>query len=238
MNVKRPWEQKTDKFVQYPSTMLSTADHDDRVGPTSYIQVACGLSIENNSPQTNPIIARIEVKAGHGAGRPTQKITCDPKDLAENKKIGSRADSKINIMCVLDKVFENGGRWVGNISTQDNFYMLPLLTALTFWFTSKVPTTSLTKILSRIKELPLYCIFFLVFQTAFKLYYPAVYFYLITYKLSLYTLHLMCRSKQIAKLSKTLGVPYVPVTASDQERIMASAITVMREFIDVRKDKK
>ncbi|KAL0703908.1 hypothetical protein Bca4012_070333 [Brassica carinata] len=57
--------------------MLSTADHDDRVGPTSYIQTMqyeLGLSIENNSPQTNPIIARIEVKAGHGAGRPTQKI--------------------------------------------------------------------------------------------------------------------------------------------------------------------
>ncbi|WZZ48053.1 hypothetical protein YC2023_048160 [Brassica napus] len=90
----------------------------------------------------------------------------------------------INIMCVLDKVFENGGIWVGDLSTQDN--MLPLLTALTFWFTSKVSE----------------------------------------------------RSKQIAKLSKTLGVPYVPVTASDQEKIMASVITVMKEFIDVRKDKK
>lgn len=29
-----------------------------------------------NSPQTNPIIARIECKAGHGAGRPTQKMVC------------------------------------------------------------------------------------------------------------------------------------------------------------------
>jgi len=28
----------------------------------------------DKSPQTNPIIARIECKAGHGAGRPTQKI--------------------------------------------------------------------------------------------------------------------------------------------------------------------
>ncbi|KAG2290392.1 hypothetical protein Bca52824_049996 [Brassica carinata] len=139
--------------------------------------------------------------------------TCDPKDLAENKKLEAELTVKfekcdlsymplcfldllipmaciqaINIMCVLDKVFENGGIWVGYLSTQDN--MLPLLTALTFWFTSKVLTTSLTKILSRIKELPLYCIFFLVFQAAFKLYFPAVYFYLITYKLSPYTLHL------------------------------------------------
>ena len=37
------------------------------------MQYELGLSLEN-SPQTNPIIARIEVKAGHGAGRPTQKI--------------------------------------------------------------------------------------------------------------------------------------------------------------------
>jgi prolyl oligopeptidase len=78
-NVKRPWEQKTDLFFQYPSTMLLTADHDDRVVPLhSYkllatMQYELGLSLEN-SPQTNPIIARIEVKAGHGAGRPTQKM--------------------------------------------------------------------------------------------------------------------------------------------------------------------
>jgi prolyl oligopeptidase len=84
-NVKRPWEQKTDLFFQYPSTMLLTADHDDRVVPLhSYkllatMQYELGLSLEN-SPQTNPIIARIEVKAGHGAGRPTQKMIDEAAD--------------------------------------------------------------------------------------------------------------------------------------------------------------
>lgn len=37
------------------------------------MQYELSLSLEN-SPQTNPLIARIEVKAGHGAGRPTQKM--------------------------------------------------------------------------------------------------------------------------------------------------------------------
>jgi prolyl oligopeptidase len=65
--------------------MLLTADHDDRVVPLhSYkllatMQYELGLSLEN-SPQTNPIIARIEVKAGHGAGRPTQKMIDEAAD--------------------------------------------------------------------------------------------------------------------------------------------------------------
>ncbi|GKV52588.1 hypothetical protein SLEP1_g59164 [Rubroshorea leprosula] len=76
-NVRRPWEHPI-KASQYPSTMLLTADHDDRVVPLHSLKLLATMqhvlctSLEN-SPQTNPIIGRIEREAGHGEGRPTKK---------------------------------------------------------------------------------------------------------------------------------------------------------------------
>ncbi|KAL4186660.1 hypothetical protein AMTRI_Chr09g15180 [Amborella trichopoda] len=84
-NVKRPWEQSNGKSYQYPPTMLLTADHDDRVVPLHSLKLLATMqhvlcsSLENN-PQTNPIIARIDRKAGHGAGRPTQKLIDEAAD--------------------------------------------------------------------------------------------------------------------------------------------------------------
>ncbi|XP_073035067.1 uncharacterized protein [Primulina eburnea] len=78
-NVRRPWDKPSDKLIQYPSTMILTADHDDRVVPLHSLKLLATMqhvlctSLER-SPQTNPIIGRIESKAGHGAGRPTQKV--------------------------------------------------------------------------------------------------------------------------------------------------------------------
>ncbi|KAK7321832.1 hypothetical protein VNO77_32814 [Canavalia gladiata] len=78
-NVRRPWEKHPDQSIQYPSTMLLTADHDDRVVPLHSLKLLATMQYVlvtslDNSPQTNPIIGRIECKAGHGAGRPTQKM--------------------------------------------------------------------------------------------------------------------------------------------------------------------
>ncbi|KAE9620954.1 hypothetical protein Lal_00019304 [Lupinus albus] len=84
-NVRRPWEQHPDKSIQYPSTMLLTADHDDRVVPLHSLKLLATMQYVlstslDRSPQTNPIIGRIECKAGHGAGRPTQKMIDEAAD--------------------------------------------------------------------------------------------------------------------------------------------------------------
>ncbi|KAG6704697.1 hypothetical protein I3842_07G145200 [Carya illinoinensis] len=84
-NVRRPWEQHPDQPSQYPPTMLLTADHDDRVVPLHSLKLLATMqyvlctSLEK-SPQVNPIIGRIECKAGHGAGRPTQKLIDEAAD--------------------------------------------------------------------------------------------------------------------------------------------------------------
>ncbi|XAR64242.1 Prolyl oligopeptidase [Bertholletia excelsa] len=84
-NVRRPWEESSVKSSQYPSTILLTADHDDRVVPLHTLKFLATLqyvlctSVEK-SPQTNPIIGRIDCKAGHGAGRPTQKMMDEAAD--------------------------------------------------------------------------------------------------------------------------------------------------------------
>eukprot|EP00198_Chlamydomonas_reinhardtii_P004734 XP_001694070.1 predicted protein [Chlamydomonas reinhardtii] len=72
---------------QYPAIMLATGDHDDRVVPLHTLKLLATL--QHNlaaadpaaSPQRNPLLARIEVKAGHGAGKPTQKVIAEAADL-------------------------------------------------------------------------------------------------------------------------------------------------------------
>lgn len=56
--------------VKYPATMVSTADHDDRVVPAHSFKFAAQL--QANHVGELPVLIRIDVKAGHGAGKSTK----------------------------------------------------------------------------------------------------------------------------------------------------------------------
>ena len=56
----------------YPAVMVSTADTDDRVVPGHSFKYAAALQAAQTGPE--PVLIRIETKAGHGAGTPTEKI--------------------------------------------------------------------------------------------------------------------------------------------------------------------
>jgi prolyl oligopeptidase len=58
--------------TSYPPTMITTADHDDRVWPGHSFKFAAALQAAQAG--SAPILIRIETKAGHGAGKPTSKI--------------------------------------------------------------------------------------------------------------------------------------------------------------------
>ena len=57
--------------TSYPPTMITTADHDDRVWPGHSFKFAAALQAAQGG--SAPILIRIETKAGHGAGKPTSK---------------------------------------------------------------------------------------------------------------------------------------------------------------------
>jgi prolyl oligopeptidase len=59
------------KGTSYPATMVTTADHDDRVVPAHSFKFAATLQEMHQGE--NPVLIRIDAKAGHGAGKPTSK---------------------------------------------------------------------------------------------------------------------------------------------------------------------
>lgn len=64
--------------VRYPATLITTADHDDRVVPAHSFKFAAALQAAHAG--RNPVLIRIETKAGHGAGKPTAKIIEESAD--------------------------------------------------------------------------------------------------------------------------------------------------------------
>ncbi len=65
--------------VQYPATLITTADTDDRVVPGHSFKFAA--AIQNAQAGEAPVLIRIETRAGHGAGKPTSKRIEEAADL-------------------------------------------------------------------------------------------------------------------------------------------------------------
>lgn len=65
--------------VNYPATLITTADHDDRVVPAHSFKFAATL--QEKYKGTNPMLIRIDSKAGHGAGKPTAKMIDEATDV-------------------------------------------------------------------------------------------------------------------------------------------------------------
>jgi prolyl oligopeptidase len=64
--------------TKYPATLITTADHDDRVVPSHSFKFAAALQAAHQGD--NPVLIRIETKAGHGAGKPVSKVIAEVAD--------------------------------------------------------------------------------------------------------------------------------------------------------------
>ncbi len=67
------------KGVEYPATLAITADHDDRVVPAHTFKFIATL--QENDGGKNPVLVRVETRAGHGAGKPTAKQIEETADM-------------------------------------------------------------------------------------------------------------------------------------------------------------
>ena len=63
----------------YPATLVTTADHDDRVVPAHSFKFAATLQACHEGP--NPVLIRIDTKAGHGGGKPLAKVLEEQADI-------------------------------------------------------------------------------------------------------------------------------------------------------------
>ncbi len=65
--------------VEYPATLVLTADHDDRVVPAHSFKFISTLQEKHKG--SNPVLIRIDVMAGHGAGKPVSKLVEEQADI-------------------------------------------------------------------------------------------------------------------------------------------------------------
>jgi prolyl oligopeptidase len=65
--------------VAYPATLILTGDHDDRVFPAHSFKFAAAM--QHADPRGKPILIRIDLRAGHGMGKPVSKRMEETADV-------------------------------------------------------------------------------------------------------------------------------------------------------------
>ena len=68
-----------DPGIAYPATLVSTADHDDRVVPLHSFKFAAAL--QHSQASEAPVLLRVDSSAGHGAGKSTAMVAAEWADL-------------------------------------------------------------------------------------------------------------------------------------------------------------
>lgn len=65
--------------IKYPATLVTTADHDDRVVPAHSFKFISTLQQKQSGE--NPVLIRVDVNAGHGSGKPVSKLIDEQSDI-------------------------------------------------------------------------------------------------------------------------------------------------------------
>ena len=71
--------QNVKSHVAYPPILVTTGDHDDRVFPAHSFKFTAAM--QHADPDGNPILLRVETRAGHGSGKPTAKQIDEMADI-------------------------------------------------------------------------------------------------------------------------------------------------------------
>ena len=79
--------------TKYPPTLIATSDHDDRVVPGHSFKFAATMQADQAAPA--PVLIRIEVKAGHGAGKSITKLIDETADTWSF--VAHNLDMKVNL---------------------------------------------------------------------------------------------------------------------------------------------